>query len=205
LDPLASGVLVLALGKATKHISRFMATDKRYRTVVDLGAFTTTDDLEGPRNEVETPSPPAETSVRSVLEGFVGTVRQRPPVFSAVKIGGRRAYELSRRGHGVEVPPRPVSVYAIDLIRYEWPLLELAVHCGKGTYIRSLARDIGRALETGGHCRSLRRTAVGPFTEAMAQQLEELPEPLEQTHLIPLEKALAMVAEPGTEARRGRD
>ena len=193
LDPLASGVLVIGLGRATKCLGRFMATDKRYRTVVDLSAFSTTDDLEGERVEVEVEKPPTESEVRSVLEKFVGTIDQRPPDRSAVKIGGRRAYALSRQGQSVEIPPRPVVVHGITVVSYEWPLLELAVHCGKGTYIRSLARDIGETLGTGGHCRSLRRVAVGPFTEAETRTLESLPEPLTEEDLIAIEEALVMV------------
>lgn len=193
LDPLASGVLLLGLGRATKQLQRIMVADKRYRTVIDLTAFTTTDDLEGDRIEVEITQPPNDGEIRSVLHRFVGTIMQRPPDYSAVKIAGRRAYALSRRGETVRIAPRPVTIHGIDLIRYDWPRLELAVHCGRGTYIRSLARDIGTALRTGGHCLNLRRTAIGPFTEAMAQRLEDLPEPLAQEHLIPLDAALAML------------
>ena len=153
----------------------------------------TTDDLEGERIEVEITQPPNDGEIRSVLHRFVGTIMQRPPDYSAVKIAGRRAYALSRRGETVRIAPRPVTIHGIDLIRYDWPRLELAVHCGRGTYIHSLARDIGTALRTGGHCLNLRRTAIGPFTEAMAQRLEDLPEPLAQEHLIPLDAALAML------------
>ena len=143
LDPLADGVLVLALGRATKSLDRFMATTKRYRTVIDLSAFTSTDDLEGDRLEVEVEvadEPPDETSVRSVLETFRGRIMQRPPQRSAVKIGGRRAYAMARRGETVALEPRPVDVYELELVRYAWPLLEIAVCCGKGTYVRPACR-----------------------------------------------------------------
>ena len=193
LDPLASGVLVMALGPATKSIDRFMATDKRYRTVVDLGAFTETDDLEGDRVEVIVAEPPTEQAVRAAVEQFVGPIMQRPPARSAVKIGGQRAYKLSRRGEDVNIPPRSVTVHDLEVIRYVWPLLELEVSCGKGTYIRSLARDLGEALGTGGHCRAIRRTAVGPFTEEEAVRVDELPDPLEASDLISLEDALRRV------------
>ena len=195
LDPLACGVLVLAVGRATKNLGRLMATDKRYRTVIDLGAFTTTDDLEGERIEVDVKAPPSEDDVESVLHRFVGEQTQRPPAFSAVKIGGRRAYRLARRGTAVEMPPRTIVVHAVDLVRYAWPLLEVDIRCAKGVYIRSLARDIGEALGTGGHCRSLRRTAVGPFIEQMAVGLDAVPDPLTETDLIPVERALTMVEE----------
>jgi tRNA pseudouridine55 synthase len=193
LDPLATGVLVLALGRATKVIDRLMATDKRYRTEIDLAAFTSTDDLEGERAEVAVEVPPDEPRVRAVLGEFVGEISQRPPAFSAVKVSGRRAYKLARAGETVELPPRPATIHAIDLVRYDWPILEIDVHCAKGVYIRSLARDIGVALGTGGHCVSLRRTAVGPFDEAMAIALDDVPEPLTEADLIPIDEALAMV------------
>ena len=164
LDPLATGVLVLALGKATKSIDRIVATEKRYLTRIDLGAFTTTDDLEGERRDVDVPDPPDETTVRAALDRFIGTFDQRPPAFSAVKIGGRRAYKLARAGHDVTPKPRAVTIHAIEIVEYAWPELEIAVHCAKGVYIRSLARDLGETLGTGGHCIALRRTAVGPFT-----------------------------------------
>lgn len=191
LDPLAEGVLVMGLGAATRALKHFMATDKRYRTEIDLGAFTDTDDLEGTRDEVEVTAVPSETQVRATLARFVGTITQRPPARSAVKIGGQRAYRLARQGKTPEMPPRQVAVHAVNLVRYAWPLLEIEVACGSGTYIRSLARDIGRALGTGGHCRTLRRTAVGPFAESMAIRLDDVPDPLEQSDILPLDEALA--------------
>ncbi len=193
LDPLATGVLVLALGKATKKIGHFMATDKRYATVVDLTAFTTTDDLEGARIEVDTVQPPAESDVQAVLEKFTGRIMQRPPQRSAIKISGHRAYARSRRGETVEIPARPVDVYRLEIRRYDWPELELYVHCGKGTYIRSLARELGEALGTGGHCQSLRRLAVGPFGEDGALLLAQVPDPLTEQDLIPIDAALRSI------------
>jgi tRNA pseudouridine55 synthase len=191
LDPLATGVLVMALGAATRKLARFVATAKRYRTVVDLGAFTSTDDREGSRVEVEVAAVPSERDVGAALGGFVGEIQQRPPAHSAVKVAGKRAYALSRRGQEPDLQPRTVIVHEIDLLHYDWPLAEIDVRCGKGFYVRSLARDLGRALGTGGHCRSLRRTAVGPFTETMSVRLDDVPEPLEQAHLIDVEDALA--------------
>lgn len=193
LDPLATGVLVLALGKATKSIERLMATDKRYRTIVDLSAFTTTDDREGERTEVIVPTPPSLETVGAVITRFVGMIQQRPPAYSAMKIGGRRAYALARAGDVPELPPRPVRIDAISIERYAFPELELNIRCGKGTYVRSLARDIGVALGTGGHCATLRRTAVGPFTEAMAVALERLPQRLGQDDLITVADALSLL------------
>ncbi len=191
LDPCADGVLVLGLGRATKSLGRFMSTPKRYRTVIDLSAFTETDDREGQRIDVDVAEPPTPVRVGSVLETFTGRIMQRPPARSAIKVGGRRAYDLARRGETVVLEPRPVEVDRLELVEYRWPLLEIAVCCGKGTYIRSLARDIGVALATGGHCRTLRRTAVGPFTLGEATPLAEVPQPLDEQDLLPLDEALA--------------
>ncbi len=190
LDPLAEGVLVLALGRATKSLDRFMATVKRYRTVIDLSAFTSTDDREGERVEVEVAEPPDEPALRVALDAFRGRIMQRPPARSAIKVGGRRAYAMSRRGETVTLEPRPVEIYELDLVRYQWPMIEITVCCGKGTYIRSLARDIGGHLGTGGHCTSLRRTAVGPFTDLQAVALDDVPQPLGEADLIPLDAAI---------------
>ncbi|MBL9118979.1 MAG: tRNA pseudouridine(55) synthase TruB [Phycisphaerae bacterium] len=194
LDPLATGVLVLALGKATKSIERLMATDKRYRTTVDLSAFTTTDDREGERTEVAVEKLPSADCVTAAVARFVGTIQQRPPAFSAMKVGGRRAYALARSGSPQELPARPVVIHDLTVLRYEWPELELDIRCGKGTYIRSLARDIGESLGTGGHCASLRRTAVGPFNQSLAVTLDALPDELTVDRLIPVERALAMMS-----------
>jgi tRNA pseudouridine55 synthase len=193
LDPLATGVLVLALGRATKVIDRIMATDKRYRTEVDLSAFTTTDDLEGERTEVPVATPPTRDRLEAVVGRFVGEIEQSPPAYSAVKVGGRRAYKLARRGETPTLPPRPVVVHDLHVVSYEWPVLELDVHCGKGVYVRRLARDIGEQLGCGGHCLTIRRTAVGPFTLEMAMPLDDVPEPLTAEHLLDIDEALRMV------------
>ncbi|MBL9149416.1 MAG: tRNA pseudouridine(55) synthase TruB [Phycisphaerae bacterium] len=194
LDPLASGVLVLAVGKATRAISQLMDTDKQYRTEIDLSAFTTTDDREGERAEIAVPSPPTDDAVRAALATFVGVVQQRPPAFSAMKVDGERAYRLARAGAPPDLPPRPVRIDRVELLRYEWPIVEIAIACGKGTYIRSIARDLGIALGTGGHCATLRRTAVGPFDDRSALQLDRLPNMLTQAELIPTARAIEMVA-----------
>jgi len=193
LDPLATGVLVLALGRATRCIDRLMATEKRYRTTVDLSAFTTTDDREGEHSEVEVRTPPTQAALESVLGQFVGIIQQRPPVYSAMKVGGRRAHRLARAGRAVELSPRPVLVHELRCLGYEWPQAELEIHSGKGFYVRSLARDLGTALGTGGHCASLRRTAVGPFEEGQARSVESLAERLGPEDLTPIERALELL------------
>jgi tRNA pseudouridine55 synthase len=194
LDPLATGVLVLAVGAATKSLGAFMATDKTYRTTIDLSAFTETDDAEGAPLHVEVARAPAEAEVRGALARFTGEFLQRPPDYSAVKVGGRRAYRLARRGERVEHAPRPVTVHRIDLLEYSWPILEIELSCAHGFYVRGLARDLGEALATGGFCRSIRRTAVGPFTLDRARPLDQVPDPLEASDLLPLDEALARIA-----------
>ena len=193
LDPLATGVLVVAVGRATKFIDRLMSTDKRYHTAIDLSAFTTTDDREGERTEIDMLQPPQESRVRDVLLSFVGPIMQKPPAFSAMKINGKRAYKLARGGAPVDLPARPVCVHSLELLSYGWPALELHIHCAKGFYVRSLARDLGQALGAGGHCTSIRRTAVGPFTLDMAHQLENLPTELLQRDLISIEDAIELL------------
>ncbi|MSR41190.1 MAG: tRNA pseudouridine(55) synthase TruB [Phycisphaerales bacterium] len=192
LDPLASGVLVLALGRATKAIDLLMATEKRYETDIDLSAFTTTDDREGEREEVVIATPPTNAQLIETLERFVGTQLQTPPAYSAVHINGRRAYALARSGQAVTPPPREVSLLSASLLAYEFPIARVALRTGKGFYVRSLARDFGKALGTGGHCATLRRTAVGPFTLEHAHTLDQLPNPLDASNLIPLESALQL-------------
>ena len=184
LDQLATGVLVVAVGTATKMIDRLMAGAKRYATAIDLTAFTDTDDLEGSRTDVSVSQPPSEADVRAAIDRFTGSIMQRPPAYSAKKVNGQRAYKMARKGVAVELEPREVFVHSIKLAKYHWPLVELDIHCDKGFYVRSLARELGQALGTGGHCVSIRRTAVGPFTIAMARQLATLPSPLTERELL---------------------
>jgi len=193
LDPLATGLLVLAVGKATRSLKHLTGLDKRYHTVVDLSAFTATDDAEGDRMEIAVNSPPPRDIVEQTLATFLGEILQAPPAFSAVKISGRRAYKLARSGQSPEMPPRQVTLHEATLERYDWPMVELTLHTGSGFYVRSLARDLGKALGTGGHCASIRRTAVGPFDIADASALEALPDVLRQDDLISIEDVLAKV------------
>lgn len=170
LDPLATGVLVLCLGSATREASLIMGGLKRYTTTIDLGALSTTDDLEGEATPVEVATPPTRAGVDAAVATFLGSLMQAPPVYSAVHVNGERAYRTARRakreGGGIpERPPaRPVWIESIDVLAYDWPMLTLDIRCGKGTYIRSLARDLGEALGTGGRLVALRRTEVGPYT-----------------------------------------
>ena len=181
LDPLATGVLVVCLGGATKAIPRIQATTKRYLAQVDLSAFTTTDDAEGEREEIAVSEPPDRETLQRACRAFEGEIEQRPPVYSAVHVAGRRAYEMARKGELAERPAaKRVRIEAVDVVGYEWPIATLDVRSGKGVYIRSLARDLGERLGTGGTLRSLRRTAVGEFTIERATPLDELPETPEE-------------------------
>lgn len=192
LDPLATGVLVIAVGAATKSLDRFMRTRKGYRTEVDLSAFTATDDREGDPEPVEVITPPDADAIERVLaERFTGEFLQTPPAFSAKKVDGRRAYQTARRGGDPRLEPRPVRVHDIRLESYAWPLATISIACDKGFYVRSLARELGGVLGTGGHCASIRRTAVGPFTLDDAIALDDLPDPLAADRLLPLATAMS--------------
>lgn len=187
LDPLATGVVICCLGTATKHVERLMSLAKTYEAAIDLSAFSTTDDLEGELEPVSVAHPPTRRDIEDVIAGFIGMIEQTPPAHSAVHVGGRRAYELARRGEAVVIDPRPVRIDEIDLLRYDWPALALRVTCGRGTYIRSLARDIGTALHTGGHLTALRRNAVGPYHVEQAHPIERFDRPIAQDDLLTVE------------------
>lgn len=178
LDPLASGVLVVLIGKATKQCETIMAGEKEYIAEIDLARVSNTDDLEGEIREIEIADVPSASRVRDVLDGFVGVVRQTPPAHSAIKVGGERAYRLAREGADPKLEARPVVIRSIDIAEFDFPRLTIDVVCGKGTYIRSLARDIGRALGTGGMLVGLRRTRVGEFTIDRATPIDDVPDPL---------------------------
>jgi tRNA pseudouridine55 synthase len=163
LDPFSTGLLILMLGRGTKLMPFLMEGGKRYRAVIHLGVETDTYDPEG-RVVEEKPVPelPREL-IRDTLEGFVGEIEQTPPAFSAVHVGGTRAYKLARRGQEVRLDKRRVIIHGIELLREDPPRLSVEVHCSGGTYIRSLAHDLGKALNTGAHLVGLRRVASGSF------------------------------------------
>jgi tRNA pseudouridine55 synthase len=174
LDPLASGLLPIALGEATKTVPFVMDGRKIYRFTVRWGEERDTDDAEGRVIEISAERPTAE-AIRALIPRFSGLIEQVPPRFSAVKIGGERGYDLARDGEAVELAPRPIEVHHLELVETPDPDHSvLAAECGKGTYVRALARDMGRALGCFGHVTALRRTAVGPFAEQNAIALETL-------------------------------
>jgi tRNA pseudouridine55 synthase len=179
LDPFATGVLLLLVGKATKACEQLMDAPKQYEATVRFGATTATDDPEADaapwaRGDGQPVVPPTVAEVTAVLPRFVGTILQRPPAFSAMKVAGRRAYDLARKGNEVVLAERPVNVYRIELLQYAWPDAKLRVDCGRGTYVRAIARDLGEALNVGGHLVTLRRTAVGEFRAADAVTPEQV-------------------------------
>ncbi|QDZ12301.1 tRNA pseudouridine(55) synthase TruB [Devosia ginsengisoli] len=173
LDPLATGILPIALGEATKAVPQVQDGTKIYRFAIKWGSATTTDDAEG---EVVATSDirPERAALEAVLPQFIGTILQRPPIYSALKIDGERAYDLARAGEAVDLPPREIDVDGIELIEHGSEQSVLEVTCGKGTYVRSLARDIAEALGTRGHVSMLHRAAVGPFHDQDAVTIDQL-------------------------------
>jgi len=179
LDPLATGVLVVLIGKATKMCDEIMAGVKGYLTTIDLSQVSTTDDLEGEKTEMVPDMIPTRREIESACSKWVGEVMQRPPPYSAIKVDGKRAYALARKGEEVILDARPVRIDSIEVVSYDWPTLTIDVVCGKGTYIRSLGRDIGSEVGAGGMLTALRRTRVGRFTLADAVELDDVPNPFD--------------------------
>ena len=163
LDPLATGVLLLCTGKATKRIEELQSQTKEYEAEIMLGATTPSYDMEHPVNATYPYEHITEESVREVLETFVGDIAQRPPLFSACKVDGKRAYDLARKGSDMELAPKQIRIDSIELLQCELPKIKIRVVCGKGTYIRSLARDIGEALGSGAYLTALARTRIGEY------------------------------------------
>jgi len=187
LDPFATGVLLLLIGRATRQCEALMSAPKQYLATLQLGATTATDDVESPEipySPDTPPAPPRRDQVETTLEQFIGTILQRPPIYSALKIAGRRACDLARKGRAVELPPRNVRIDRIELLDYAFPLLRLRIDCGRGTYIRALARDLGEAMKIGAYLRQLRRTRIGDFTVDRSVSLEQLAADGVQRHLI---------------------
>jgi tRNA pseudouridine55 synthase len=172
LDPLATGVLVLCVGVATRLTEYVQRMDKTYRAGLLLGQRSDTHDADGNVLPVPVDHPPDRAGVAACLRGFVGDIEQVPPAYSAAKVSGSRAYDLARKGRDVALAARRVVIHRIDLIAYAYPRLELEVRCGKGTYIRALARDLGEALGCGALVQTLRRTRVGPFSPEDAVRLD---------------------------------
>ncbi len=176
LDPLASGILPIALGEATKTMPFATDASKSYRFTVEWGRATTTLDLEGDTSATSDVRPTVEAAAEA-LKAFVGEISQVPPAYSAIKVDGERSYDLAREGRAVELAPRTVTIHAARISdARDADHLEIEIDCGKGVYVRSLARDLAAALGTVGHVCALRRTRVGPFTEGCAISLESFAE-----------------------------
>jgi tRNA pseudouridine55 synthase len=165
LDPLATGLLPLCLGHTTKFSSFLLDADKRYRVIVTLGVTTDSADADGKVLETRPIEGIDAAAVRDLLPRFTGSIEQLPPMYSAVKHQGERLYKLAREGKEVERTPRTVQIFELTLLGFTPPTLELDVHCSKGTYVRTLAEEIGAALGCGAHVSGLRRTGVGPYVE----------------------------------------
>lgn len=173
LDPLATGVLLICTGKATKRIEELQAHTKEYVATLKLGATTPSYDLEKPIDAEYPTEHITRELVEEVLKRFVGTIEQIPPVFSACKVNGSRAYDLARRGEEVELKAKTLVIDELELLRCELPEIEIRVVCSKGTYIRALARDIGEALQSGAHLTALRRTRIGEVRVEDCLQLDD--------------------------------
>lgn len=163
LDPFATGLMIIVTGKECRNASLYSKLDKEYEAVITLGVTSSTGDPEGELTNVSALEPTKE-AVEAALKQFTGEITQRPPIFSAIKINGRRAYDLARKGEVVEMPERQVTIYSLELINYTYPEVSIRVHVSSGTYIRTLAEDVGKVLETGAYCSQLRRTKVGEWS-----------------------------------------
>ncbi|MBK1647908.1 tRNA pseudouridine(55) synthase TruB [Rhabdochromatium marinum] len=188
LDPLATGLLPICLGHTTKFSGFLLDADKRYRVRVRLGETTATADAEGEILERKPTDGVTEAAVRACVERFLGDIEQLPPMYSAVKHQGQRLYKLAREGREVERQPRVIRIHRMELTEFALPDIELDVHCSKGTYVRTLAEDIGHDLGCGGHVVGLRRTGVGPYIEG-------------DTHFVTMDELLALAEAPATETQ----
>lgn len=170
LDPFATGLMIIVTGKECRNAGNYSKLDKVYEATISLGQTSTTGDPEGELTEISDVQPSLD-QVQAVLKQFVGEITQRPPIYSAIKINGQRAYKLARKGEVVEMPERIVTIFSLDLIDYTYPEVKIRVHVSSGTYIRTLAEDIGKALGTGAYCSQLRRTEISKWSVEDAQEL----------------------------------
>lgn len=171
LDPFATGLMILVIGKECKNAEKYSKLDKVYEATFRLGQISTTGDPEGELTDISREQPDL-SQVNAALAKFQGEIMQRPPVFSAIKIDGKRAYKLARDGQEVEIPERKVTIHSLDLIDYAYPELKIRTHVSSGTYIRSLCVDVGTVLGTGAYCTALRRTKIAEYDISQAQTLD---------------------------------
>ena len=171
LDPFATGLLILLSGKTTKLSNQFLKLDKWYEATLCLGKTSTTGDPEGVITEVNVDRQPSYSDIEKILPDFLGNIKQTVPIFSAVKINGKRAYQLARQGQKVEMPTREIKIYELEVLSYHFPELVIRTHVSSGTYIRTLGEDLGQALGVGAYLTALRRTKVGNFDLNNAKKL----------------------------------
>jgi tRNA pseudouridine55 synthase len=191
LDPLATGVLVLGLGPATRLVEYVQRMDKTYRGTFRLGRTSDTEDISGAVTMLPSPPEPTREELESLTAQFVGTIMQRPPDYSAVKIQGKRAYALARQGQSLEIAPRPITIHELQIERYEYPELELSIRCGSGTYVRTLGRDLAKAAGTDCVMSALSREQIGPFSLADALDPASLDRQTIEQRLLPARLAVA--------------
>ncbi|MBK9991844.1 MAG: tRNA pseudouridine(55) synthase TruB [Verrucomicrobia bacterium] len=197
LDPMATGVLVVLVGKATRASQYLMSLDKEYSGTIKLGAVTNTQDAEGEVLETRPVPPLTEAEVRTMAQSFVGDQYQTPPMFSAIKIDGVPLYKLARKGEEIEREPRFVRVSSFEITRFASPEIDFVLRCSKGTYVRTIAHDLGAKLGCGGHLTALRRTATGKFVVAQCltlDQIQALTLPEIEKRLIPMYEAVPSFA-----------
>lgn len=181
LDPLAQGVLIIGVGRpATRQLGQLAQKEKEYVTRIRLGFRSTTDDGEGQKEEVSVSAIPTRDDVDAALRQFVGVISQRPPAFSAIKLQGRPAYRLARKDTSLQLAAREVEVKAVELLAYEWPIVDIRMVTGPGVYVRAIARDLGEALGTGGYVETLERTRVGSYTADRAVRISKRGQPAKQ-------------------------
>lgn len=173
LDPFATGLLILLSAKATKLSNQFLKLDKWYEATLCLGKTSTTGDPEGVITEVNADRQPSYSDIEKILPDFLGNIKQTVPIFSAVKINGKRAYQLARQGQKVEMPTREIEIYELEVLSYHFPELVIRTHVSSGTYIRTLGEDLGQALGVGAYLTALRRTKVGNFDLNNAKSLTD--------------------------------
>lgn len=172
LDPFATGLMIIVVGTYCKRAGEFSKLDKTYEATVHLGATSSTGDIEGELTEVSDKKP-TETEIKETLKKFLGKIEQTPPIYSAIKIGGQRAYKLARKGEVIEMPKRIIEVKKLELLDYDYPKVKIVCDVSSGTYIRTLAEDIGKSLGTGAYTTQLHRTRVGELSIEKADEISE--------------------------------
>ncbi|HPF41426.1 MAG TPA: tRNA pseudouridine(55) synthase TruB [Phycisphaerae bacterium] len=195
LDPFADGVVLACVGRATKLVERLMGLPKTYTTNIRLGVTNETFDTERPFEPVPGAAEVSREALDAALAPFHGEIDQCPPAFSAVKIDGVSSYRLARKGAVEDRPPKRIIIHDLSILEYAWPVVRLRIVCGRGAYIRAIARDLGAALGCGACCETLRRDAVGPFHVDSALRLEEADPEQRKASLIPLERVLEMLGD----------